>query len=147
MNPMLTDRALKLANALHRGLLRVSGGRIGSTLGSMPVIELHVKGRKSGKTRVTMLIAPIVENGAYVLVASKGGDDRHPEWYLNVVANPDVELVTAAGARLALRARTASAEEKDELWPRITTAYKGYAGYAAKTNRDIPVVLCEPRPG
>ena len=146
MKQRLTDNGMKLANSVHRGLLRMSGGRIGSTIGSMPVVELHVKGRKSGKTRVTMLTTPIAENGTYVLVASKGGDDRHPEWYLNVVANPDIELVTTSGAKVALRARTASLQEKAELWPRITSAYKGYAGYASKTDRDIPVVVCEPRP-
>ncbi|HEX7133115.1 MAG TPA: nitroreductase/quinone reductase family protein, partial [Iamia sp.] len=79
-----------------------------------------------------------------VLVASKGGDDRDPLWYGNLVAQPDVE-VTIAGTTTPMRARTATAEERAELWPRITTAYKGYAGYQKRTDREIPVVICEPR--
>ena len=92
-----------------------------------------------------MLTTPIAEDGTFVLVASKGGDDRDPIWYLNVVANPDIELVTADGTTHQLTARTADDAEKAELWPRIVDAYKGYAGYAEKTDRDIPVVICEPR--
>ena len=92
-----------------------------------------------------MLTTPIVEDGTYVLVASKGGDDRDPEWYLNITANPDIRLVTADGESHDLTARTASDDEKAEMWPRIVDAYKGYAGYAEKTDRNIPVVLCEPR--
>ena len=77
-------------------------------------------------------------------MASKGGDDRNPEWYLNLTANPGVD-VTLNGTTTPMRARTASAEEKAELWPTIVAAYKGYAGYQKRTDRDIPVVICEPR--
>jgi deazaflavin-dependent oxidoreductase (nitroreductase family) len=91
-----------------------------------------------------MLTAPVHDDGRYVLVASKGGDDRHPEWYLNLVANPDIEL-TVAGTTMPMTARTATAEEKAELWPQIISAYKGYAGYQRRSARDIPVVICEPR--
>jgi deazaflavin-dependent oxidoreductase (nitroreductase family) len=106
-------------------------------------VELHTTGRRSGQRRSTMLTAPIHTDSEVVLVASKGGDDRHPEWYLNLVANPDVEL-TIAGVTTPWRARTATAEQKAALWPRIVTAYKGYAGYQRRTSRDIPVVVCEP---
>lgn len=141
----LNDVRMKTMNVVHRGIRTLSGGRLGNTLGSMPVVELHHTGRKSGKQRVTMLTVPVQDGDTHVLVASKGGDDRHPEWYLNIVANPDIELETADGTRLKLTARTATDEEKAELWPRITSAYKGYAGYEKKTDRDIPVVICEPR--
>ena len=141
----LKDNQMKMMNLVHRGIRTISGGKLGNTLGSMPVVELHAIGRKSGQSRVTMLTTPIAEDGTFVLVASKGGDDRDPVWYLNVVANPDIELVTADGITHQLTARTAEADEKAELWPRIVEAYKGYAGYAEKTDRDIPVVICEPR--
>lgn len=141
----LTDLRMKTMNFVHKGLLKVSGGRIGSTLGSMPVVELETIGRKSGEARSTMLTAPVVEGDTYVLVASKGGDDRDPHWYLNLVANPAVELTTPAGVKIPLTARVATGEEKEELWPKITAAYKGYAKYQEKTDRDIPVVICEPR--
>ena len=141
----LKDGQMKMMNLVHRGIRAISGGKLGNTLGSMPVVELHAIGRKTGESRVTMLTTPIAEDGTFVLVASKGGDDRDPIWYLNVVANPDIELVTADGTTHQLAARTADDAEKAELWPRIVDAYKGYAGYAEKTDRDIPVVICEPR--
>ncbi len=145
LSETLTDVQMKTMNVVHRGILILSGGRFGSTAGSMPVVELHVVGRKSGKTRTTMLTSPLKRDGNYILVASKGGDDRHPEWYNNLVANPDVELVIAGNEELLVTARTANAEERAELWPRIVEAYEGYAGYAKKTEREIPVVICEPR--
>ena len=77
---------------------------------------------------------------------SKGGDDRDPDWYRNLVANPDIEL-TVDGETLQMTARVASSAEKAEMWPRIVEAYKGYAGYQKKTDRNIPVVVCAPRPG
>jgi len=140
----LTDLLMKGMNAVHKTLLKVSGGRWGATLGSMPVVELHTVGRSSGKRRSTMLTAPVHDEGTYVLVASKGGDDRDPDWFRNLVANPDVEL-TVDGTTIPLTARVATEEEKAELWPRIVEAYKGYAGYQEKTDRNIPVVICEPR--
>jgi deazaflavin-dependent oxidoreductase (nitroreductase family) len=108
----------------------------------MQPLELHTIGRKSGQRRSTMLTAPIIETGRVVVVASKGGHSDHPDWYKNLSANPDVE-VTVNGATTRMRARTASPEEKAELWPRITSVYKGYAGYQRNTARDIPVVICE----
>ncbi len=140
----LKDLQMKTMNAVHKTVLRVSGGRLGTTLGSMPVVELHTIGRTSGKRRSTMLTTPIRDDGTYVLVASKGGDDRDPDWFRNLVANPDIEL-TVDGEVAPLTARVATEAEKAELWPRIVEAYKGYAGYQEKTDRDIPVVICEPR--
>jgi deazaflavin-dependent oxidoreductase (nitroreductase family) len=141
---MFTDAQMKTMNFVHRVVLRLSGGRLGRTLGSMPVVELHHTGRRSGKRYTTMLTSPVHDDGTYVLVASKGGDDRDPEWYRNLTAHPEVEL-TVEGETIPMTARTASAEEKAELWPRIVERYKGYGGYQDKTSRDIPVVVCEPR--
>ena len=111
----------------------------------MPVVELHTVGRESGKPRSAMLTAPVHDGDRYVLVASKAGGPRHPFWYLNLVANPDVEL-TVRGRTVPMHARTATAAERAELWPRITREYGGYAGYQRKTKREIPVIICEPRP-
>ena len=138
------DIGMKTMNLLHRGILKVSGGRwLKAPLG-MPTVELHTTGRKSGVRRSVLLTAPVADAGRYVLVASKGGDDRDPEWYKNLVADPDIEL-TVGGATLPYRARTASADEKADLWPQITAKYKGYANYQKRTTRDIPVVICELR--
>jgi deazaflavin-dependent oxidoreductase (nitroreductase family) len=107
----------------------------------MPFIELFTTGRRSGKERATMLTVPIVDGER--LVASFGGDDRHPAWYLNLRANPKVR-VTMAGSTRTMMACTATEEERAELWPRITSAYGGYARYQERTERRIPVVILEP---
>ena len=90
-----------------------------------------------------MLSVPIIEGDRLVLVASFGGDDRHPAWYLNLQANPEVR-VTMAGSTHTMIARTATEEERAELWPQITSAYGGYARYQERTERQIPVVILEP---
>jgi deazaflavin-dependent oxidoreductase (nitroreductase family) len=146
MGPMsrqtITDLGFKLVTTTHRAVLRLSGGRILHSAYGMPVVELRTIGRKTGRTRVTMLTAPIHDATKVVLVASKGGDDRDPQWYRNLTAHPEVEILIEGEMR-KLRARTASALEKAELWPQILRAYKGYGGYQGKTARDIPVVICE----
>jgi deazaflavin-dependent oxidoreductase (nitroreductase family) len=141
---LMADLTMKTMNRAHRAVLSLSRGRLLSTAFGMAAVELHTVGRRSGQRRSTMLTAPINEHHRVVLVAPKGGDDRYPDWYCNLVAEPDVEL-TVGGRTRAMRARTASASEKAELWPRIVAAYKGYAGYQRRTRRDIPVVICEPR--
>lgn len=141
---ILGDRAMAVLSGLHRRVIRVSRGRLGWRIARMATVELHTVGRQTGQPRTAILSAPIVEPERIVLVASKGGSDRHPAWYLNVVANPDVVLDLHDGSRV-MRARTASPEEKAGLWPRITAAYPGYARYQERTRRDIPVVICEPR--
>lgn len=140
------DVTARAFNAFHRSLLRASGGRIGGRAFGMPVVMLTTTGRKTGKRRTTMLTSPVREGDRVVLVASYGGDDRHPTWFLNLQANPDVEI-TMAGHRRAMRARVATGAEKGELWPEIVDAYKGYGQYQTRTARDIPVVLLEPRGG
>jgi deazaflavin-dependent oxidoreductase (nitroreductase family) len=137
-----TDSLMNGMNLLHRGVLALTGGRLGWKLGPMTAIELHTVGRSSGKRRSTMLSAPIGDENRFVLVASKGGDDRHPQWYLNLVANPEVEL-RVRNSIFRMTARTATPAEKAELWPTITRVNPGYAGYQRKTDRDIPVVICE----
>ena len=139
---------MRTMNFVHRSLLKVSGGRIGRTLGNMPVYKVTTIGRTSGQPRTVMLTAPIRDGDSYVFVASKGGDDRDPDWYRNMVANPEITIEPADGSDpVSLVARTVSAEEKAEMWPEIVAAYKGYGGYQRKTERDIPVVLASPPAG
>ncbi len=141
----VVDAGFKALNLGHKTVLRLTGGRWPRDLLGMPGVELHTIGRKSGQPRSTMLTSPIHDENRVIVVASKGGDERDPQWYLNLVANPDVE-VTMNGETRKMRARTASPEEKAALWPAITGTYKHYAGYQEKSGRDIPVVICEPRP-
>jgi len=140
----LVDAWLKGINVVHRALFVQSGGRLGRKVMGMTVVELHATGRTSGRRRSVMLTAPFYEPDHVVLVASKGGDDRDPDWYRNLVANPDVELTTRGRTR-SMRAHTADATERAELWPRIVAAYRGYAEYQTRTDREIPVVVLVPR--
>ena len=141
----LADISLKAMSQVHRAIVRLTGGQVLGSAFGMPVVELHTVGRVSGRPRSTMLTAPVIDGDRVVLVASKGGDDRDPDWYRNLLAHPDVEL-TVAGRRRPMRARRASPEEKAELWPRVVAAYRGYGSYQRRTTRDIPLVICEPRP-
>jgi deazaflavin-dependent oxidoreductase (nitroreductase family) len=141
----ITDIGFRVLNEAHRVTIRLSGGRIGRSAYGMPVVELRTVGRKTGQRRVTVLTSPIHDENRVLLIASKYGDDRNPQWYGNLTANPDVEILID-GQRRELRARTASADERKELWPQILRAYKGYGAYQEKTDREIPVVICEPRP-
>ena len=140
----LADAFLKGMNQFHRMMLTLSGGRWGSSFSGMTALELHTIGRKSGQRRSVMLTAPIREPDRIVVVASKGGDERDPEWYKNLVAHPAVE-VTIAGSTEAMTAHTATAAERAELWPRIVAKYGNYGSYQRRTSREIPVVILEPR--
>jgi deazaflavin-dependent oxidoreductase (nitroreductase family) len=138
----LKDLGGRIVNVLHRNILQLSGGRIGNSGFGMPVVMLHHTGRKSGQRRTTVLTTPVHDENRVVLVASWGGDDRHPQWFLNVRENPDVEL-TLKGETRKMKAHVASPEEKAELWPQVTGKYKGYAQYQTRTERDIPLVILE----
>jgi deazaflavin-dependent oxidoreductase (nitroreductase family) len=140
----LADIGFKAMSQAHRAIVGLSNGRVLGSAFGMAAVELHTVGRKSGQPCSTMLTAPVIDGDRVVLVASKGGDDRDPDWYRNLVAHPEIEL-TMAGQRLPMLARRASAAEKAELWPRVVAAYRGYGGYQRRTERDIPLVICEPR--
>lgn len=135
--------AVRAMSAVNTWIFRASGGRLGARfLRGAPVLLLTTTGRKSGAPRTTPLI--YVEDGPdIVLVASKGGMSRHPLWYRNLEASPDVEIQIGAEKR-RMRARTASAEEKAALWPRLVAVYRDYDDYQARTDRDIPVVILSP---
>jgi len=130
--------------ALHRALVRVTGGRLGWSIGAMRVIELETLGRRSGERRRAMLTVPVEEGERLVIIASRGGDDAMPGWYLNLNDEPSVGVAEKGGAAKPYRARTANAEERARLWPLAVRAYRGYAQYQTKTEREIPVVILEP---
>ena len=136
------DFGFKVVTGLHKVVFRVSKGRFLGRGFGMPVLELVTTGRKSGARRTTMLTTPVHDNERVVLVASKGGDDRHPAWFLNLRDDPAVEL-TMGGTTRSMTARIATDGEKSELWPEIVESYKGYDQYQNRTDRDIPIVICE----
>lgn len=141
---MPSDFALKTMNALHRAILKVSGGRLLWTAQGMPVLELTTTGRKSGEPRSVMLTSPVQEGDTLVIVASRGGDDTHPAWFLNLRDDPDVQVGLGGAPAAPYRAEIADAETRARLWPKITADHKNYAGYQNKTDREIPVVLLHP---
>jgi len=137
------DFILKLISAIHNFLFRISGGRLGARFVGAPVLLLTVTGRKSGQPRTVPLLY-MKDGDDFIIVASKGGDPKHPTWYLNLEANPDA-LVEIGSTKVRVRATRVSAEEKAELWPRIVKAYRGYEEYQKKTERDIPVIRLSAR--
>jgi deazaflavin-dependent oxidoreductase (nitroreductase family) len=137
------DAFYKVGTGIHRAIINLSKGRLFGRGFGMPIIELVTIGRRSGKAHATMLSVPIIDGERLVLVASFGGDDRHPAWYLNLRSNPEVR-VTIAGSTRTMIARRATEEERAELWPQITSVYEGYARYQKRTHRQIPVVILEP---
>jgi deazaflavin-dependent oxidoreductase (nitroreductase family) len=139
----LKDVSFKAFTGFHRFVFVASKGRVaGSALG-MPVVMLTTTGRKSGKVRHSMLTSPLELGESFVLVASFGGDDRHPSWFVNLRANPKVEATMRGRAR-SMVARVAADEERTDLWDRLTAAHSNYAGYQTKTAREIPVVVLDP---
>lgn len=137
------DTVARVLTGLHRAVFRLSNGRLANRGLGMPVLMLTTIGRRSGRRRTTMLTSPVQDGDSIVVVASYGGDDRHPAWFLNLRHNPEVE-VTMGGRTRPMRARVASPEEKAELWPGVVAAYHGYAQYQGRTERDIPLVILEP---
>jgi F420H(2)-dependent quinone reductase len=144
-----TTRIIKVMSAVHTRMYRVSGGRLGKNwrVGSavrrpIPVCLVTTIGRKSGQPRTVPLV--YMRDGAnIVLVASKGGLPENPQWYGNVTANPEVEIEIGR-RRSHWRARVAEADERAALWPRLVEMYADFASYQSWTEREIPVVVCEP---
>lgn len=125
----------------HISLYRLTGGRVGAKLAGLDHLLLTTTGRKSGKRR-TIPIACKRQHNTLLVVASNNGQDRHPAWYLNLQANPEVEVQWGPEKR-ATRARTATPEERATLWPGLTTYNPMFARYEKRTSREIPVVILD----
>ncbi len=142
---MPSDFALKAMNAVHRGVQKLSFGTLGWSAANMPVVELTTTGRKSGLPRTVLLTSPVQEGDTYVVVASRGGDDTHPAWFLNLRDNPDVEVAIGGKPKQPWTATVASPEERARLWPLVVEDYKNYGDYQEKTEREIPLVILAPK--
>ena len=135
-------QAQRAFTGLHARVYRWTGGKIGRSMGAAEAVLLTTTGRKSGARRTTPLtVVPLGDK--VVLIASNGGARKHPDWYLNLTADPNVTIQRGATVTPMI-ARTAGPEERAELWQRAVSVYRGYAGYQEKTDREIPVVVCEP---
>jgi deazaflavin-dependent oxidoreductase (nitroreductase family) len=128
----------------HTTVYRLSGGLIGHHVpGAPPMLLLDHVGAKSGKERTSPLVY-MRDGDDLVIVASKGGNPRNPAWFHNLRANPDTTVQVGREKR-PVHARVASAEERKRLWPKVVDHYSGYAGYQERTDREIPLVVLEPR--
>lgn len=141
---MPSDLTLKAMNAAHRALIAVTRGRRGWQFGRTPALELTTTGRRTGKRRTTMLTSPLQLGDALVVVGSRGGDDQHPAWFLNLVAYPDVLVVRDGRPPVPMRARVMTDDERAQHWPTITRTHPNYAAYQRRTTRVIPLVVLEP---
>ena len=122
-------------------MYRLTKGRLGGRLLGMPVLLLITTGRRSGERR-TVPLTYFEDGDALLVIGSKGGSPRHPDWYLNLVADPGAEI-QVGGERRRVRGRTATAEEAERLWPMVLERAPVYGKYRAKTSREIPLVLLE----
>jgi deazaflavin-dependent oxidoreductase (nitroreductase family) len=139
-------RLLGLRSWLHRAAFRASGGRLLRTWGGLPVLLLTTTGRHSGRNRSTILVAPVIDGESLAVVASDGGAPRHPAWYLNLCAEPDV-AVLFRGRWRRMRARTVHGAERRRVFERVVARAPAYGRYAQRTSRILPVVLLEPPDG
>ena len=144
----IADRAWPVLNRLvgaHVAAYRLTGGLVGHRFpGGPPMLLLDHRGARTDRRRTTPLVY-VADGPDIVIVASKGGHPRHPAWYHNLLAHPDT-TVQIGCRRRSVRARTATAAERERLWPMAVKTYPGYRGYQERTTREIPLVILEPRP-
>jgi deazaflavin-dependent oxidoreductase (nitroreductase family) len=129
---------LKLATHVHSSLFRATGGRFGRNIRGAPVLVLETLGRKSGKLRSVPLLF-VEDNGDWVVMASSGGDPRHPAWFMNLEAEPHATVITEAG-RQSVAATVTDGDERERLFGRLAGIYRGFESYRDRTTREIPVV-------
>jgi F420H(2)-dependent quinone reductase len=123
---------------------RATGGRVGGRYGKAPILLLHHFGARSGVERVAPLLY-LPDGDGMVVVASKGGTDRHPAWYHNLVAHPEV-TAEVGRERRTVRARVLKGKEREEMWDRVVEIYNHYEGYQRHAgDRQIPLVRLDPR--
>ena len=128
---------------LHSFLFRATRGRFGRSVRGAPVLVLESRGRRSGKVRSVPLLY-VEDDGDWIVMASSGGDEHHPAWYLNIEAEPRVTVVTEAGRRDALALPTAG-EERDRLFADLVAIYPSFDKYRERTTRALPVVRLRPQ--
>jgi deazaflavin-dependent oxidoreductase (nitroreductase family) len=133
---------LKTLTKVHVFLHRLAGGRAFNSLGGDPVCFVTMTGAKSGR-EITIPLIYVPKGEGVLLVASQTGRPNNPAWYYNLVKNPDI-VVRYCAQTMELRARLADSAEKDALWPLCDEHYADFAEYRRRTDRDIPIFVCEP---
>ena len=140
--------AWALARMIHHldgAVMRLSGGRTtaAALFSGLPIVSVTTTGAKSGRSRTVPLVG-VPDGDRLILIASNWGQSKHPAWYYNVKAHPEVRIVGRDGppGRLYV-AREVTGEERAACWARAVAVYPGYKGYAARAGREIPVVVVE----
>ena len=142
MRSLIVRLATRHLGALHRALYSASGGRIGSHIWGLEIVLLTTVGRKSGRRR-TVPLCSFREGESFVVIASYGGLDRSPAWWLNLQHEPRATVRLGRHMHDVV-AREASSGERERLWSQVTTRAPGYLDYQRRTTRRIPIVLLEP---
>jgi deazaflavin-dependent oxidoreductase (nitroreductase family) len=130
---------MRMISGTHEFWYRLTGGLIGSRIGGLPILLLTTTGRKSGRKR-TMPLVYLADGDDMVVIASNGGADQHPAWWLNLRENPQAE-VQLGGSTKTVVAEKATGEERERLWRDVVEMYHGYDEYRRMTDREIPVVI------
>jgi F420H(2)-dependent quinone reductase len=139
---LIVRLATRHLGALHRALYSASGGRIGSHIWGLEIVLLTTVGRKSGRRR-TVPLCSFREGESFVVIASYGGLDRSPAWWLNLQHEPRATVRLGRHTHDVV-AREASSGERERLWSQVTARAPGYLDYQRRTTRRIPIVLLEP---
>lgn len=132
----------RFTSGANLSLYRLTGGAVGGKMGGRPILLLTTIGRKSGKERVTPLLY-LPEGDHFIVIASNWGEANNPMWWLNLQANPRAKIQIGRKT-IAVTARQASLEERQRLWPVITSKYSNYADYEKHITREIPVAILTP---
>ncbi|OBJ89866.1 nitroreductase family deazaflavin-dependent oxidoreductase [Mycobacterium asiaticum] len=147
----VTAKVMKYASKGHVAVFKLTNGRIGNQwrIGAglrkpVPTLLLEHRGRKSGREFTTPLLY-LANGDDFVIVASQGGMPKNPQWYHNLVANPDTRIHVKGRRNIEVSARVATPDERAELWPRLVDLYADFAKYQSWTEREIPVVILSPR--
>ncbi len=139
---LVKDRTAKYLSSIHRILYRSTRGAVGRRLVDNDICLLTTTGRRTGRDHTVPLLY-LRDGERLVVIASWGGRDQHPEWYLNLLSDP-AATVQILGNRRPVEARTAHADERSLWWPKVLRAYDGYAEYESRTDREIPIVFLDP---
>jgi len=134
---------MRMISGTHEFWYRLSGGLIGGRVGGLPILLLTTTGRKSGRKR-TMPLVYLADGDNMVVIASNGGAEQHPAWWLNLRANPQAEVQVGSNSK-SVTAEIATGEERERLWRQVVEMYHGYDEYRRMTEREIPVVVLRPQ--
>jgi deazaflavin-dependent oxidoreductase (nitroreductase family) len=138
--------AVRWMTGMNTAAYRLSNGRVAAHVpGGAPICLLTTTGRRSGRPRTVPLLYIPHDDDQIVVVASHGGMSRHPAWYLNLLADPEV-TVDVGSRRRPMTARPATDVERAELWPALTAVYPHFDAYQRRTDRIIPVLILVPTP-